>query len=354
MGARLNAWGRGLIGTAMVLALASCGHPAVSAPASAVRANAPVEAAQWYSPWLPTMKTLSVPALDFASLSKRAEAKRYVETHEQDWQHALARFDDGACKQAQAVRDAVKGDELGEAALMRLVPAGKLSTAIAGLATLAAEPLGTGLDRRTLVAETLAELEEPGRIIQGVKWTCESASVQILIARRDPAEYVRLVAGLASSEGAVKLASGEAIARVSDWSSKTDGWRSLPSRLIQPAFATYGNAPLPYSNTHDRNSKGESGLTDAQLTKLLTAVFGRPFRCLSQADSTPAERMAAYREALAKGWESPVWLNWFSGHVVLAEQEADGRVVIDNPLGAIHSLTAKAFQDALHSVYVPQ
>jgi hypothetical protein len=48
-----------------------------------------------------------------------------------------------------------------------------------------------------------------------------------------------------------------------------------------------------------------------------------------------------------------VWVNWFSGHVVLAEQEADGRVVIDNPFGAIHSLTSKAFENALHSVYVP-
>jgi hypothetical protein len=292
---------------------------------------------------------------------KRHEESEFVRAHEEAYQRLAAGLGEGDRLGLTKLRTVVKGDSLGEASLMRLLVSGALTragrdgaTALAGLAALAEAPLGKGIDRRTLLTETLDELDEPGRVTQGLKLTCESATVQVLLIRRDAAEYVRLVAGLASPEGRVKLANGDLLARVPDWSSKTDGWRSVPSRLVQPAFATYGNAPLAYSNTKDRNEKGESGLTDEQSVKLLSGVFGRPFKYLSVKNSTSAERMAAYRAALAKGWESSVWVDWFSGHIVLAQQEQDGRVVIDNPYGSLHSLTSKAFESVLHSVYVPQ
>jgi hypothetical protein len=143
------------------------------------------------------------------------------------------------------------------------------------------------------------------------------------------------------------------IKRVPDWASKTDAWRSWPSRLLQPAFATFGNGELGYDNTHDRNSLGQSGLTDPQVVVLTSAVFNRPFKALTPANSTAAQRMAWYRQGLAAGWHPIVWVEWSSGHVVLGEPDRKGRVVIDNPFGAMHSLTAKAFEDNLHSVYLP-
>ena len=39
---------------------------------------------------------------------------------------------------------------------------------------------------------------------------------------------------------------------------------------------------------------------------------------------------------------------------MLAEGEAAGRVTIDNPYGALHTLTSEAFEGVLHSVYVPE
>lgn len=370
MGVRLNSWGRGLIAAAMVLSVASCGRPAVSAPSgmgkpqalqASTRLVGSVEAAQWHGPWLPTMDTLSVPVIDFASPLKAHEEMTFIKAHEDAYQQAATALGDHDRLGLTLVRDLVRTDALAEASLMRLALSGALlrpgrggATALAGLAALVDAPLAEGVDRRALVAETIAEIDEPGRVTQGLKLTCESASVQVLVMRRDPAEYVRLVAGLASPEGRVKLASGDSLVRVKDWSSKTDGWRSVPSRLIQPAFATYGNLPLAYSNTQDRNEKGESGLTNEQLAKLLSGVFGQPFRFLSPENSTSAERMAAYRAAYAKGWESAVWLDWSTGHICLAENEKNGRVIIDNPYGAMHSLKAKAFESVLHSVYVPQ
>jgi hypothetical protein len=255
-----------------------------------------------------------------------------------------------------AVRALLKDDAIGLGAFVRrmVAPESDREGLLSAIAGLVEAPLAEGVDRAVLVGETLAEVDEPGRVTQGLKMTCESASVQIQLIRRDPAGYVKLVTALASAEGVATLATGEAVSRVADWKSVTDGWRSLPSRLVQPAFATYGNAPSPYSNTRDRNGLGVSGLDDPQLTKLASAVFGRPFVFLSPSNSTAPERMAAYRAARARGWDVPVWLNWSTGHVVLAEAESAGRVTIDNPYGALHTLTSEAFESVLHSVYVPE
>jgi hypothetical protein len=328
---------------ALALLLSACSHAPVATPLPAAqpRMMGAVQPDGWHGPWLPTMDTLSIPSLDFASPFKAAECRAYLAKHP-DWQEGLP----------PKVVALLKDKPLGAAALAKWDSATR-GRVLDALSAIAEQPLAPGLDRADLLNDLLAELEQPARVTQGLKWTCESASVQILLAERNPAEYARLVAGLAVGAGKVKLADGAEIARVPDWASKTDAWRSWPSRLLQPAFATYGNGELGYDNTHDRNSLGKSGLTDPQVVKLASSVFHRPFKALTPENSTPAARMAWYRAGLDAGWHPIVWVEWSSGHVVVGEPDRNGRVVIDNPFGALHSLTAKAFEANLHSVYLP-
>ncbi|HEY9724516.1 MAG TPA: hypothetical protein V6D47_21120, partial [Oscillatoriaceae cyanobacterium] len=309
--------------------------------------------------WLPTLKTIATPVLDRLSPLALHDARAYVNQHQAETSRTVLALAPDARAEVVAVQRAIGDDALGNAALAKLILGGKLTapegdtTLLDALDALAEGPIASTIDRRTLLAETLAEIDVPGRITQGKKLTCESASTQIMLALRAPAHYARLVATLAGHGGGATLAGGEAIARVSDWDSGSDLWRSAPSRLLQPAFAVYGNAPLRYSNTADKNSLGQSGLTDPQLAKLLGGVFGTPFTALTPENSTPQSRLAALRAAFAKGWQVPVWLDWSSGHVVLAESEAGGRIVFDNPFGAMQSMESDALRGVLHSVYVP-
>jgi hypothetical protein len=331
----------------------------VVAPERPVQVPGVVTAASWGGAWLPTMKTVSAPALDWLSPFKKQAASSYVQAHQGDEAKALLALDPQVQNRLVKLQGELGDDSLANAGFVRFLLEGKLTapqdgtTLLDELEGIAFGPLASTVDRHQLLTETMAELDQPGRITQGIKLTCEAASVEIMLLERHPAAFVHLVAQLAGHGGQAKLAGGDTVQRVRDWASHTDGWRSEPSRLIEPAFAVLGNAPLRYSNTEDKNEKGESGLTDEQLTKLCTAVFGVPFKVLTPTNSTPEERMAAFRAANAKGWQVPIWLNWFTGHVCLAESEADGRVVFDNPMGAIHSIDAAEFQKALHSVYVP-
>jgi hypothetical protein len=336
-----------------VMAAADAARPHLSGTA---------DAAGWHGVWLPTMDVLSVPVADWISPFAASDAQDFVDSHEGAWRANLGAMSVPDRAQAATALGLLADRPLGAAALMRLALKGQLlasatrrggPTLLASVGSLSKEPLARGLGRAELLEQTLAELDVPGRVTQGLKYTCESASAQILLAERDPAEYTRLIAGLASESGTVALADGSSIGRVADWASNSDGWRSLSSRLLQPAFATFGNAPLSYSNTKDLNSVGVSGLTEAQMAKLLSALFGTPFACLSPANSSRQRRMEAYLAAIAAGWHVPVWVEWSTGHVVLAEPEKRGRVVIDNPYGVMHSLTPGAFMSVLHSVYLP-
>lgn len=347
------------LGIAIALLLTACGaQPTPVAPAVPAAQAASAQGLGDF--WLPTLKTLAVPVLDRLSPFKLHDARAYVDQHQQETAKAVMALPEDQRAKVVAIQRAVGDDALGNAALVKLILTGKLTAAegdtslLAALDAIAEGPLASTIDRQTLLAETLAEIDTPGRITQGTKLTCESASTQIMLVTREPAHYALLVAALAGHGGNATLAGGETVARVSDWHATNDLWRSEPSRLIQPAFAVYGNAPLAYSNTRDKNSQGLSGLTDPQLAKLLSAVFATPFTALTPADSTPDARLAALRAAFAKGWQVPVWLDWSTGHVVLAESESDGRIVFDNPFGAIHSMEVDAFRDVLHSVYVPQ
>ena len=66
---------------------------------------------------------------------------------------------------------------------------------------LARMPLAAGLDRTRLLSDIVVRVDDPGKIDQGYQNTCTVTTLEYLLASRHPAEYVRLVAGLASPQG---------------------------------------------------------------------------------------------------------------------------------------------------------
>jgi hypothetical protein len=114
---------------------------------------------------------------------------------------------------------------------------------------------------RQAVAQVLVEAVHPDAIRQGEHNTCGLASAQIWLAAHDPAEFVRIVAGLALGEE-VKLAGGTVLqAPVLEISGDS---RTVPSRLFQDALMELKN--------RDRNTGELTGA--AQLHALLRELSG--------------------------------------------------------------------------------
>jgi hypothetical protein len=90
-------------------------------------------------------------------------------------------------------------------------------TLLHNLDTLATQPLnreivgqgGNETLRQSLVDSTLADLAAPtANVTQNGANTCASTTVQIALARDEPAEYVRLLAGLTDEDGKVQMRGG--------------------------------------------------------------------------------------------------------------------------------------------------
>ena len=100
-----------------------------------------------------------------------------------------------------------------------------------------------------------------------------------MFATRKPAEYVALVANLASASGRALLDdktgdAEETIVREPGTELDDKSGRSLSNRLVQPAFIEYANGKgNDYDNAADKDSRGLSGLhitgTERLLKKLL-------------------------------------------------------------------------------------
>lgn len=181
-------------------------------------------------------------------------------------------------QKTQFLTVAKKADAAGQVALHDMLVAGRLSAALLSeLSGLAGDRLDRGVDQGRLLSQALVELNDPVTISQHGRGTCAATSVQILTALDAPDQYVRLLRGLASPSGEAKLGNGQAIRREADWNVDNDGGRSLPSRLLQPAFMEYANGELDYLNTDDMDldlrthEKALSGLTAEQALTLLDA-----------------------------------------------------------------------------------
>ncbi|MBM3273612.1 MAG: hypothetical protein FJZ00_00560 [Candidatus Sericytochromatia bacterium] len=232
------------------------------------------------------------------------------------------------------------------------------------LNTIATQSLGSGIDRAALLGQVLVDLNDPLTINQQSKNTCGATVVQIELARRNPAEYARIVAGLSSSTGRVTPVSGQTLSRVADWKA-ADGGRSIPSKLMQPALMNAAAAGQ-YNNTQDSVVKRDgaapgAGLYSYEENRLLNAALGgqaTTYSLPSQGGRDGTDSMLRHvTDALAqnKAVVALVRSNGATGaHYVLIRGNRDGTVSYIDPTGATCTMGVNQFKDKLLSVNVGQ
>ena len=309
------------------------------------------------------------------SSSEVARAATALSAHLAAEQAALAKLPAAARTQYQAVQTQILNRpmarrELQKMLLDRRLPGEKdlldQESVLAQLQRLTIQPLAKDIDREQLVSDAIGEIENPVRIDQHDKGTCGATTAQILLARQHPAEYLRLIGGLASPEGRVTMFGGKHLSRVADWNASNDGGRSIPSRLLQPAFMNQAEifSRLSYDNTSDENRLGEialgGGLFDAGLAKLCAQLEGTPFRTLTFLAWNRDTRWNQVKDTVDRGrGPIPVSLEWVDqegpgGHYVQIDKIASGRVYYTNPWGMQESMTEAEFKSHLMGALIPE
>lgn len=304
-------------------------------------------------------------------------AKKAVASNEGKVKEAVAKLGPEQQQQYEAVAAQTVGRPTAQLALQTMLLDGRLTggkdhkdqgSALVHLSTLASQKLADGVDRRTLVSEVIGELENPVRINQHGVGTCGATTAQILLIRQNPAEYVRLMTGLASPAGKAEMAGGDTIERVSDWNDDSDvnwqGARTTASRLFQPAVMDYGE-PLPgdaYDNSEDRNKLGPiplwSGLMG--LGGICEQLTGKSYDTTMMLWWNRDSAWNDMKQAIADGrGPVPVAVRWNTsgsagGHFVQIDKVEDGKVYITNPWGQRETFSEAEFKSHVTTLTMPE
>lgn len=255
-------------------------------------------------------------------------------------------------------------NRLGQVAFSKLLEDGRLvsskdlrkgETLLSHLDRLATQPVASGLDRMNLLSGLLEQAENPGTIAQGARGTCTVTTVEYMLAKRSPSEYVRLVTDLASVSGQAVLANGKTVSREAGTATRDDSGRSDASRLFEASMMEYGNGFLDYSNEKDKHGVGgkaflPGGLKNGGVAKVLAGVFNEPWRAI---DAVPVIGQVPFSSVgsthlfkeleshVKKGQQVPIGMDWRSkgewrpaGHEVLVTKIEQDRVYFRNPWGA--------------------
>lgn len=177
-------------------------------------------------------------------------------------------------------------DPIGQLALIQMMAEGTLEqkdsrggTLLSTLSALATTtPLAQDIHRANLVSQLVLELAQPASIDQESKNTCGATTVAILLASTRPAEYGRIVAGLAAPSGSVELVGGT-LKRLEGTTQEDGSNRSIPQRLLAPALMDLGNGrKFGYQNAADKNTLAGiplfSGALPNSVSTMLEAVLG--------------------------------------------------------------------------------
>lgn len=225
-----------------------------------------------------------------------------------------------------------------------------------------------------LLAHVVKEVFIPAAIGQGYeKLTCGPTSALAALAVQNPAEYVRLVAGLASPSGSVVMANGEPLVREPGTLNDDPAGiqRSVAQRLLGPAAMEYANGVLPYDNATDISMIAFGGLTAGMEEHLLEGLFSRDFK--SRYDTSAfmigilpidMKRMLADQaiKAIDSG-EAPVavamtWPTIDKAHFIVIdriERTNEGTfVIVRNPWGQEERLPYDSFKQHLIGVVQPE
>lgn len=272
----------------------------------------------------------------------------------------------------QAVKDALladpKADPVAALALQTMLLEGKLpgakalggsDTLLGGLEKLTTLELGENVDRQQLLADLVQECATPSSVSQESKGTCVPTSIEIQLLQTNPAEYVRLVSGLASKAGEVTTVGGDVL-KVEPDALTDDTGRSVSQRLLAPALMEIGNGRSDYDNTDDEHhgpeSDGKSGLTAAQADRVLESLYGKDFAFMTTDDAKEKKAGTDFvMDELEAGRSVLVGLQWGDGGhkvLVVGTETRDGQeyVKIINPWGREESIPKDDFEKRLRNV----
>lgn len=246
---------------------------------------------------------------------------------------------------------------------------------LSALEQLQTAPLHPELEpqRTSLLRSALQELAYPERIEQHSKGTCAPTTVQILLALKNPVQYLNILKDLASPSGQVSSAHLHGPARIereADTLKDDKSGRSLSSRLLQPAFMEYANGEENYDNAKDRNISGDKeypGLDEKGAVRLNAALFGEQAYQLRylHADPDPAwtgfvkpsQLKQELEQALSRGEPVPVGLRWGeSAHKILltALDPVEDKAFFMNPWGELQNMPLEVFYARLESASLPK
>jgi len=228
-------------------------------------------------------------------------------------------------------------------------------TVLANLAALADQKLAPGLDRAYLVSDLIQEVANPVIINQKDKNTCVATSSVMDLALRNPAEMVRLVAGLASETGKVKLAGGKTITREPKWN-ETLGERTQSIHLISAALMEMGNGVFAYDDVNDKNKALGIGLYEGLFhigaNRILSQIHDRKYDAIVVHRKNVDKVMSRLALETADGKRVPAGLAWGSGgHQIVVEGVKDGQVYYLNPHGNRERMPEAEFQQRLRSAH---
>lgn len=229
----------------------------------------------------------------------------------------------------------------GKTALLDTDTTGK--TLLENLHQIATQPMpqsfaDAGVTRESLLASITQEASAPGQINQHDRGTCTVTSMQYMLNNQNPAEYMRLMAGLTSESGEVKLANGDTLRRDQDsiaFDSATA--RSSSERLFQSAMMQYakGGDEGDYSNVADK----DEGLNAGEQEKALQALFSRDFDNEDGSiwNFTPGEEEVLNLLKERSPEDTYIRMKWGEGkeggHAVVVDRVENGRVYFRNPHG---------------------
>ncbi|MEB3284646.1 MAG: hypothetical protein VKN33_05120 [Candidatus Sericytochromatia bacterium] len=293
----------------------------------------------------------------------------------------------------QNVRDQVTGNPMALKSLQKLLLSGRLTgeplaaggaTLLSQLQGMSQQPLAAGIDRRTWMEQMLIEIDDPVRVNQHAWNTCGATTAQILLLRKNPAEYARLQGGLASPDGNVTMMGGDTLAREANWNvgvSPHNGdidQRTISAQLFQSAVMELGNGFgfVDYDAAKDVHKPaikifgfklpqfgvpgmpgGIPGIPSVGMENILKQLTGENYE---NRTPLPWQREGAWNEtkrALAEG-RGPVStvLLWQGEvpHYVQIDRIVGDRVHFTNPWGLQQSLSEREFYDHILQLQIQQ
>ena len=198
----------------------------------------------------------------------------------------------------------------------------------------------------------------------------------VVMVRKAPAEYMRLVQELASPAAKATTVNGTQITRNSDWANTNDGGRTPSMRMLAPAMMDVGNFFLRYDNNLDAhvlenrstwqkikdgfhnlvgNFKIAGGLEGFGTNKVLEALTGDNYTTIY--GITRLNRPFAWHRIeaqIAKGHSVPVGMAWEGGgHELLLDKIEGGFCYFNNPWGETDRMSVAEFKRNLTNANIP-